>query len=59
MKEDNEAYFLFLDNLRDSGLVNMWGSAQNLKDAFDSLTKLEALEIFNLWAHDSKRHEKQ
>jgi len=56
---DNEAYFLFLDNLRDSGLVNMWGSAGNLKDAFDSLTKLEAIAIFSIWAHDSERHEKQ
>jgi len=59
MTKDYETYFLFLDNLRDSGLVNMWGSAQNLKDAFDNLTKLEALEIFSLWAHDTKRHEKQ
>ena len=59
MTRNYESYFLFLDELRKSGLVNMWGSAQNLRQTFTALSKKESIEIFSLWAHDSKRHEKQ
>ena len=44
-----EYYFEFLDELRDSGQINMFGAPRVLQDQFD-LDKKEAREIFGAWA---------
>jgi len=44
-----EFYFEFLDELRDSGQINMFGAPRVLQDQFD-LDKKEAQEIFSAWA---------
>lgn len=44
-----EFYFEFLDELRDSGEINMFGAPRVLQDEFD-LDKEEAREIFGAWA---------
>ena len=43
-----EEYFDYLDNLRESGVTNMFGAAPYLQEAFD-LTKIEAREILKEW----------
>jgi hypothetical protein len=41
-------YFRYLDNLRASGVTNMFGAAPYLADAFD-LGKKEARSILSKW----------
>ena len=38
---EKEEYFDYLDNLRESGVTNMFGASPYLQEAFD-LTKIEA-----------------
>jgi len=47
---DNK-YWLYLEQLRRSGAVNMFGSASYLKDAFD-LTDNDACEIVSDWMNN-------
>ena len=47
---DNK-YWIYLENLRRSGAVNMFGSASYLKDAFD-LTDNEACKIVSDWMNN-------
>lgn len=44
---DNK-YWLYLEQLRKSGVVNMYGSAPYLMDTFD-LTQKEAVSIVSDW----------
>ena len=41
-------YFRFLDSLRESGAINMWGAAPVLAEAF-GLTKPQAREVTAAW----------
>jgi len=43
-----ESYFEFLDMLRESGSINMFGAPRVLQDEF-GLSKGEAFEIFKAW----------
>ena len=43
-----EEYFTFLDNLRESGVTNMFGAVPYLMDEF-ILDKDEALDILSKW----------
>jgi hypothetical protein len=51
MPIDNELwtnYFTFLDNLRESGITNMFGAGPYLADAFD-IPKSDANKIVSTW----------
>jgi hypothetical protein len=39
----------FLDDLRDSGVTNMYGAAPYLKDEFYDLSMIEAREVTSYW----------
>ena len=41
-------YFEFLNNLRDSGVTNMFGAAPYLEDEF-GLSRNEAIDILGQW----------
>jgi hypothetical protein len=45
---NKEHYFVYLDNLRESGETNMFGAAPYLADVFE-LTKQEAHDILLQW----------
>ena len=48
-KEYNmEGYFEFLDDLRETGDINMFGAAGVLVEVFD-ITKQEARDILSAW----------
>jgi hypothetical protein len=53
-----EAHLLYLDDLRESGVTNMYGGAEYLKEAFHlELTKREARDILLYWmATFGERH---
>jgi hypothetical protein len=54
---NNEKYFNFLDNLRESGAVNMFGATPYLRKTFKKLSEDEAREILKEWMHTySERH---
>lgn len=40
--------FEFLDSLRDSGMINMFGAPKVLEDTFD-MTKKESIDAFVAW----------
>ena len=44
----NDLYFEFLDDLRESGTMNMMGAPRELQNEF-GLNKIQAREIFQLW----------
>jgi hypothetical protein len=49
----------YLDDLRDSGVTNMYGAPAYLKRAFRKLTEQQAREATQYWMHTfSKRHPK-
>lgn len=48
MKEDKETYFLFLDQVRESGKINMFGAASVLQEVF-GLDKAESRQILFEW----------
>lgn len=48
MKNSNEEYFEFLDELRESGKTNMFGARPYLMDEFD-LNKGEASTVLSEW----------
>jgi len=53
---DKERYFLFLDEVRNSGSINMFGAAPYLEDMF-GLTRYEAKDILIEWMQTySTRH---
>ena len=49
MKKDHKNYFGFLDALRASGRVNMYGAAPVLQDAYPKLTHQQSAEIVQAW----------
>ena len=44
----NDLYFEFLNDLRESGTMNMMGAPRELEHEF-GLNKIQAREIFGLW----------
>ena len=41
-------YFVYLDELRESGRINMAGAPRELREDF-GIDKAEAIKIFELW----------
>jgi len=53
----NEKYYEFLDNLRESGVTNMFGATEYLMEAFSDLLEVKAREILRSWMKTfSDRH---
>ena len=50
---NEELIFEYLDDLRESGTINMMGAPRELQAEF-GLDKIEAREIFQLWAEKLK-----
>lgn len=42
-------YYKFLDDLRESGITNMYGAIPYLIEAFSELSQKEAKEILKNW----------
>jgi len=52
----DKKYYNFLDELRESGITNMFGAAPYIQDAFN-LSKKEARDILTDWMETfSDRH---
>ena len=52
-----EEHLLFLDDLRESGVTNMYGAGIYLTDEFQSLSSKEASKILIYWMQTfSERH---
>ena len=47
----NNKYWIYLEELRQSGVTNMFGAAPYLMNEFD-LDKQEAAKILNDWMHN-------
>lgn len=47
MKQD--AYYDYLDELRDSGLINMFGAARFLTSEFPELSYDKAVSVLHCW----------
>lgn len=45
---NKEHFFVYLDNLRESGKINMFGAAPHLAQAYE-LTRQEARDILLEW----------
>lgn len=45
-----------LDRIRESGLVNMWGGSEPLRQVFPDLTVKQSAEILLYWM-ETKMHE--
>jgi len=45
---NKEEYFVYLDNIRESGAINMFGAAPYLQDAF-GLSRYDAKDILLEW----------
>lgn len=57
INQQKEPYFKYLDELRESGAVNMFGAAPHLQNAFPELTRQEAREVWADWANNfAERH---
>jgi len=53
-----EDHLIYLDNLRESGITNMFGARPYLINAYRELSKKEAAEILTYWMKTfSERHE--
>lgn len=46
--------FTFLDDLRESGQINMFGAPKVLQDAF-GITKGESFEVFKAWTESFEK----
>ena len=45
----------YLNDLRDSGVTNMFGSASYLKEEFPDLSKQEARAIVSYWMYNFRK----
>ena len=50
--ENKDVYFNFLEELRKSGVTNMFGATPYLEAEFEELTHAEAVEILKEWMRD-------
>ena len=46
--KDQEVYFAFLDSIRATGQINMFGAGPYLQEAY-GLTKYEAKDVVVMW----------
>ena len=46
---NKEEYFKFLNELRDTGITNMFGAASFLEDAYPELNRQEAKSVLMEW----------
>ena len=51
MAKTNNKYWIYLENLRKSGVTNMFGATPYLMEEFD-LDKKEATKILSDWMHN-------
>ena len=56
MKTTNR-YWIFLEDLRRSGVTNMFGAVPYLMRAFDGLTEKKAKEILKDWMKNYNRED--
>jgi hypothetical protein len=49
IKEEWEAYYKTLENIRRSGICNMWGASPYLKALHPKLSRQESNEILSNW----------
>lgn len=55
----SDEHLEFLDNLRESGVTNMFGARPYLMKAFPELSPKEAVDILDYWMDTfSERHSK-
>ena len=54
--EEYREEFIYLENLRQSGVTNMYGASPYLADEF-GYTKKEATEILILWIENYNRED--
>lgn len=52
-----EEHFKYLDNLRESGKINMFGAPKVLEAVFD-MKRHEAIKTFNEWADNFEKEDK-
>ena len=50
-----EEYFKFLDELRETGITNMFGAGPYLEDAYPELDRREAKAVVREWMGRSYR----
>lgn len=50
VQQPDEIYFAFLDALRESGAVNMFGAAPVLQEEYPELTARQARDVWIRWA---------
>jgi len=44
-----DTHLEFLDDLRESGIINMFGARPYIQDEFPELSKTEVEEVHNYW----------
>ena len=49
MEQDKRMYYAYLDELRDSGLIDMFGAAKYLEREFPELGYREAVSVLHGW----------
>lgn len=49
MRQNENAYFLFLDDVGKSGLIRMYTAAPLLREAFPELSYRGALDVLQNW----------
>ena len=49
MEQENRTYYDYLDELRDSGLINMFGAAKFLAREFPELGYDKAVSVLHCW----------
>ena len=55
----DKQYLIYLDNLRESGITNMYGATPFLQAEFSELAKTEARKILSYWMKTfTERHPK-
>lgn len=46
-----DVYFAFLDSLRESGSINMFGAPKVIQEVF-GLSRTESIDVFTAWAEN-------
>ena len=49
MEQENRTYYDYLDELRDSGLINMFSAAKFLAREFPELNYGQAVSVLHCW----------
>ncbi len=55
---NKEEYFIYLDNVREAGVINMFGAAPYLQDRF-GLDRYEAKDVLLEWMDTFAERQKQ